>query len=68
MREHRVAENVDPSSQEARQTVDIITTTTNDAEQGTPLSGTEVLVSGQSATVHDEATQCVSDFALGVAL
>ena len=60
--------NVEPSSQEARQTVDTITTTTNNAEQGTPLSGTEVLVSGQSAMVHDEAAQFGSDFSLVVTL
>ena len=63
-----LALDVDPSSQEARQAVDAITTTAARAEQGTPLSGAQVLVSGQSAQVHDEAAQLGSDFSLIVTL
>ncbi len=63
-----LALNVDPASQEARQAVDAITTAAARAEQGTPLGGAQVLVSGQSAQVHDEAAQLGSDFALVVTL
>jgi RND superfamily putative drug exporter len=60
--------NVDPASQEARQAVDAITATAAKAEQATPLGGAQVLVSGQSAQVYDEAAQFGSDFSLVVTL
>jgi len=60
--------DVDPASQEARQAVDAITATAARAEQGTPLGSAQVLVSGQSAQVHDEAVQLGNDFALVVTL
>jgi putative drug exporter of the RND superfamily len=60
--------NVDPSSLEARQAVDAISTTAAQAQHGTLLGGAQVLVSGQSSTVRDEAMQFGSDFTLVVIL
>jgi putative drug exporter of the RND superfamily len=55
---------VDPSSQEARQTVDAIYTAAAGAQHGTSLGGVEVLVSGQSSTTRDIAIQFGHDFSL----
>ncbi|HEX6555408.1 MAG TPA: MMPL family transporter [Ktedonobacteraceae bacterium] len=60
--------NVDPSSLEARQAIDAIYTTTAQAQHGTSLGGAQVLVSGQSSTIHDEAMQFGQDFTLVVIL
>ncbi|GCE08830.1 MMPL family transporter [Dictyobacter aurantiacus] len=59
---------VDPSSQEARQAVDAISTTAMQAQHGTSLGVAQVLVAGQSATVRDKAVQLGSDFTLVVIL
>ena len=55
---------VDPSSLEARQTVDAIYTAAAGAQHGTSLGGSEVLVSGQSSTTRDIAIQFGHDFSL----
>ncbi len=60
--------NVDPSSTEARQAVDAITTAASNVMHGATLSGAEVLVGGQSAKVRDEANQFGTDFSLVVTL
>jgi RND superfamily putative drug exporter len=60
--------NVDPSSLEARQVVDAISMTVAHAQRGTLLGGAQVLVSGQSSTVHDEAIQFGRDFTLVIIL
>jgi RND superfamily putative drug exporter len=60
--------NVDPSSLEARQAVDAISTTAAQAQRGTLLDGAQVLVAGQSSTVHDEAIQFGRDFTLVIIL
>jgi uncharacterized membrane protein YdfJ with MMPL/SSD domain len=54
--------DVDPSSQEALQSVDAISTTAEQAQDGTSLSGAQVLVAGQSSTVRDEVMQFGQDF------
>jgi RND superfamily putative drug exporter len=59
---------VDPSSLEAQQAVDAIYTAAALAQRGTPLSGAEAFVSGQSSTVRDEARQFGNDFSLVVIL
>ncbi len=60
--------NVDPSSQEARQAVDAMYTTAAQVQHGTSLRGAQVLVSGQSSTVRDQAIQLGRDFTLVVIL
>lgn len=59
---------VDPSSLEARQTVDAIYTAAARAQHGTSLNGAEVLMSGQSSTTRDVAIQFGHDFSLVVIL
>ena len=54
--------DVDPSSLEARQAVDAISTAAEQAQHGTSLSEAQVLVAGQSSTVRDEAVQFGQDF------
>jgi putative drug exporter of the RND superfamily len=60
--------NVDPSSLEARQAVDAISTTATQAQRGTSLGSAQMLVAGQSSTVHDEAIQFGRDFTLVIIL
>lgn len=60
--------NVDPFSLEARQAVDAIDNAASHALHGSTLSGTEVLLGGQSAQVRDDARQFGSDFRLVVIL
>ena len=60
--------NVDPSSKEARQAVDAMTSAASHAMHNTTLSSAEVLTGGQSAQVRDEANQFGTDFSLIVTL
>lgn len=57
-----VSLDVDPASQEARQTIDALSEAAARAQHGTLLQGATVLIGGQSAYVHDEAEQFTADF------
>lgn len=56
--------DVDATSQEARQSVDMLIATATQAKQGTSLSNAQVLLRGESAGVRDEEIQLGSDFLL----
>jgi len=56
--------DVDATSQEARQSVDMLITTATQAKQGTSLSNAQVLLRGERAGVRDEEIQLGSDFLL----
>lgn len=60
--------NVDPSGLSARQAIDAVYTAAAQAQHGTLLGSAQVLVSGQSSTVRDEAMQFGQDFTLIVIL
>jgi RND superfamily putative drug exporter len=63
-----VSLDIDPDSIDARQAVDTIYATVASAQRGTSLSGAQVLISGQSAQVRDEAIQFGNDFTFVVIL
>jgi uncharacterized membrane protein YdfJ with MMPL/SSD domain len=60
--------DVDSASQAARDAVDAAGAIAGRATQGTALQGSEILLSGQSALVRDEASQLSDDFRLILAL
>jgi uncharacterized membrane protein YdfJ with MMPL/SSD domain len=60
--------DIDPSSLQAQQTVNALYTNAGNAQRGTALSNAQVLISGESASVRDEAIQFGSDFTLIVTL
>jgi putative drug exporter of the RND superfamily len=56
--------DVDPDSQEARQTVDTAYAVAAQGEHGTPLAGGLVLIGGEASFVRDQALQLDADFRL----
>lgn len=56
--------DVDPDSQEARQTVDTAYAVAAQREHGTPLAGGLVLIGGEASFVRDQALQLDADFRL----
>lgn len=60
--------DVDPDSQEARQTIDTAYAVAARAERGTPLASDTVLMSGEASSVRDQALQLDADFRLILAL
>ena len=60
--------DIDPSSLEAQQTVNALYTNAGNAQRGTALSNAQALISGESASVRDEAIQFGRDFTLVVTL